>query len=249
MRSRFRLGVRRHVRVALACSVALGALLATSSPTAAEANVARFLVKFKAGASASTRTAVLASAGAREQRDLRHRCRVVTVPYAAASSSLARLKGTPGVQFAELDAVRMPQETLPSDPSFPTQFAIGGGAWGWYKTRTTQAWGVTKGSPSVVIAILDTGLKTAGLGDYSGQVVSGWNVLNGSSDTSSMATNHGTYVAGVAGSASNNGAGNAGYCPAARSCRCRSAPTRARPTRTSRAGSRGPPTTAPDHQP
>jgi hypothetical protein len=43
--------VRRQVRVALALGVAVGTLLATSSPAAAEANVARFLVEFKAGAS------------------------------------------------------------------------------------------------------------------------------------------------------------------------------------------------------
>jgi len=63
-----------------------------------------------------------------------------------------------------------PQELLPSDPSFPQQFAIAGGAWGWYRTHTTQAWDVTKGDPSVVVAILDTGLKTQGLADYDGQI-------------------------------------------------------------------------------
>jgi len=93
-----------------------------------------------------------------------------------------------------------PQELLPSDPSFPQQFAIAGGAWGWYRTHTTQAWDVTKGDPSVVVAILDTGLKTRGLADYDGQIATGWNVLKSSTDTSLYAGTHGTYVAGVVGS-------------------------------------------------
>jgi hypothetical protein len=37
--------------------------------------------------------------------------------------------------------------------------------------------------------------------------------VRNSTDTSSFAGNHGTYVAGVVGLASNNGVGNAGYCP------------------------------------
>jgi hypothetical protein len=61
--------------------------------------------------------------------------------------------------------------------------------------------------------VLDTGLKTAGLSDFDGQVVGGWNVLSNSADTSSQAGNHGTYVAGVVGLAGGNGTGNSGFCP------------------------------------
>jgi subtilisin family serine protease len=84
---------------------------------------------------------------------------------------------------------------------------------GWYATHTTQAWDITRGDPSVVVAILDTGLKTQGLSDYDGQVVTGWNVMRNSTDTSTFAGNHGTYVAGVVGLALGNGTGNAGFCP------------------------------------
>jgi Subtilase family len=68
----------------------------------------------------------------------------------------------------------------------------------------------------VVIAILDTGLKTAGLSDFDGQVLTGWNVLSNSSNTTSQAGNHGTYVAGAAGLALDNGIGSAGFCPGCR---------------------------------
>jgi hypothetical protein len=90
----------------------------------------------------------------------------------------------------------------PTIPRSLKQFAVAGGAWGWYTTHTTQGWDVTPGDPSVIVAILDTGLKTQGR-----------DVVRSSTDTSSYAGNHGTYVAGVVGLALNNGLGNAGYCP------------------------------------
>jgi hypothetical protein len=110
-----------------------------------------------------------------------------------------------------------PQDNLPDDPFFPQTYAISGGAWGWYKTHTTQAWDITQGDPSVVVAVLDTGLRS--VADFDGQTVSGWNVLNNSPDTTTNAGTHGTYVAGVVGLALGNSAGNAGFCP-----RCRIMP-------------------------
>ena len=158
-------GTRRSRTATLAAALALASLLAATGANATGAGKTRLLVKFAPTVSTQARGATLVGVNAQKVGTISGiGVDVVTVPSTAAANSLARLKGTPGVQFAELDAVRKPQETLPSDPSFPQQFAVGGGAWGWYKTHTTQAWGITKGSPSVVIAILDTGLKTAGLG-------------------------------------------------------------------------------------
>src|SRR5258707_4009522 len=72
---------------------------------------------------------------------------------------------------------------------------------------------MTRGDPAVVVAILDTGLKSSGLIDFNGQVSSSWNVLNSSSDVSTSAGYHGTYVAGIAGLALGNSVGSAGFCP------------------------------------
>jgi thermitase len=208
-RSRFRL--RWAVVLGLAACTAAWPALTT---VGAADGQARLLVKFAPGTSGQTAAAALTAVGGTVTRQIPDiGVQVVTVPAGSAAASLAQLKARPGVAFAEPDAVLKPQDNLPSDPSFPQTFAIGGGAWGWYKTHTTQAWDITRGSASVVIAILDTGLKTQGLLDYNGQVVPGWNVLSNSSDTSSMAGNHGTYVAGAAGLAGNNGVGNDGYCP------------------------------------
>ena len=241
-------GVRGRLLVSFALVALAVAFTASARPASSgTGRVTRdsLLVKFAPGASAQARSAALADAGASEQGEIAViGVRQVTVPEAAAARALARLKSSEDVEFAEVDGTVEPQEMLPSDPSFPQTFAVGGGAWGWYQTHTTQAWDITKGDPSVVIAIVDTGLKTSGLGDFDGQVVGGWNVLNGSSDTASGAGNHGTYVAGVAGLALDNGNGNAGYCP-----RCRIMPVQVGTDSgasfsASPPGSRGRPTTA-----
>jgi thermitase len=207
--------LRRH-GAALLVIFALAAGLVAARPASSASPTTRLLVKFKPQASADARSNALFAAAARPLKTIAGiDVQVVTVT-GEPGAALGRLRLNGAVEFAEPDAILTPQEVLPSDPYFPRQYALGGGAWGWYQTHTTQAWDITQGSPSVVIAVLDTGLKTAGLSDFGGQVVTGWNVLSKSTDTSSQAGNHGTYVAGVVGLAMGNGAGNAGFCPGCR---------------------------------
>jgi thermitase len=210
----------RALSFAAALAVATLALCGSASASDRAATSAvhdadgRLLVKFDRDTSPATARALLHRVGARPLRTIPGiDVRVVSVPPAAAERARSALLDHAGVEFAERDAVATPQETVPDDPFFPHgAYALSGGAWGWYQTHTTQAWDVTKGDPSVVIAILDTGLKTQAK-DFTNQLVAGWNVLTGSADTSSNAGTHGTHVAGVAGLASDNGLGNAGYCP------------------------------------
>ena len=171
------------------------------------------LVKARAGASEALARVVNAS-GARQIDSIPGTgVRVLRVPAERRSEALERLQASPAVAFAEPNGLAEAQEFVPDDPYFPQgNHSISAGSWGWYRSHTTQAWDVTRGDPGVVVAILDTGLKTQGL-DFAGQVVSPHNVLNGSSDVSSAPDNHGTYVAGAAGLAANTGSGGAGYCP------------------------------------
>jgi thermitase len=193
------------------------AFFALGSTSALARSETRILVKFRAGTSARAAERLLSASQARQVRTIsRLDVRVVELPSARLQSALKSLRENSAVEYAETDQRLAPQELLPDDPSFPAQFAVAGGAWGWYQTHTTQAWDITRGDSSVIVAILDTGLKTQGLADYGGQVVSGWNVMKNSSDTASGAGNHGTYVAGVVGLALNNAIGNAGYCPGCR---------------------------------
>jgi subtilisin family serine protease len=174
------------------------------------------LVKFAPAATAAQRGIAIAAIAGNDKRTIADiGVHVVSVPAQAADHALATLHSYSQVAFAERDAVLQPQEQLPNDPYFLNSGAwnIAGGAWGWYQTHTTQAWDITQGDPSVVVAILDTGIKTAGLNDLSGQISSTWNAMTGTTDATTNAGNHGTYVAGVAGLSLGNGTGNAGVCP------------------------------------
>jgi subtilisin family serine protease len=200
---------RRSLIGAVAVAAALAAVMCATAAHASE-----LLVKFQPRVGRTQVQHTIAALGARQVKAIPDLgVRVISVRAGASHRVLASLLANPGVRYVEADAIARPQETVPDDPFFPAgSLALEGGAWGWYQTHTTQAWDVTQGDPSVVIAILDTGLKPQGL-DFGGQVVSGWNVLNDTTDTSSQAGNHGTHVAGAAGLAIDSASGNAGYCP------------------------------------
>ncbi|HEU5216016.1 MAG TPA: S8 family serine peptidase [Gaiellaceae bacterium] len=212
MRSR----LRRNALEPLA-AVVIAALLVGPSAAGAASGTTRLLVKFKPTASPEARTSLLGSVHAKQVGSVHDLgIKVVNVPSGSANAAAKAMRGSPLVAFVEPDAILEPQDNLPSDPSFPTSFGVAGGAWGWSQTHTTQAWDVTRGDPNVVIAILDTGIKTAGLSDFAGQIASTYNAMTGTTDATTNAGNHGTYVAGVAGLAMDNATGNAGFCPGCR---------------------------------
>jgi subtilisin family serine protease len=198
------------IRPLLPVAVLVATLALPASESAAGGG--RLLVKFRSGVTAGEAASALAADGARQIGTIRG----IGVRVVAASDvrgTRLALDRNGKVLFAEPDDTAEPQETVPDDPYFPQgTYSIQSGAWGWYRTHTTRAWDVTEGDAGVTIAILDTGLKSQSL-DFDGQLVAGYNVLNGNTDTVSGAGNHGTYVAGVAGLAINTGSGNAGYCP------------------------------------
>jgi subtilisin family serine protease len=202
--------------VAPRCLIPLSLLLVSLVvPTAAVAapSTTNLLVKFRAGITTSVASNAVSRFGGNDLRTIPHiGVHVVSVPSNEAAHSLSALKADARVQFAERDGTAKPQESVPNNPYFPDgNYSLNGGAWGWWQTHTTQAWDITQGSPSVVIAILDTGLKPQGL-NFGNQIVQGYDLLNGTTDTTTNAGNHGTYVAAAAVQAPNTGIGNAGYC-------------------------------------
>jgi hypothetical protein len=210
------LSLHKNVVETLA-AVAVVACILGPSVAGAQPASERLLVKFKLTSSVQARASVLDSLHAKQAgavRDLG--IKIITVPAQDAKTDLSALRGNSVVSFAEPDALLQPQDNLPSDPSFPASLALAGGAWGWSMTHTTQAWDVSHGDSNVVIAILDTGIKTAGLDDFNGQIASTYNAMTGTSDATTNAGNHGTYVAGVAGLAMDNATGSAGFCPGCR---------------------------------
>lgn len=90
----------------------------------------------------------------------------------------------------------------PNDPSWSSE-------WGPRLTRASDLWNLTTGNPSIVIAVVDTGLDP--IPAELTQVVPGWDIVE--NDTTTGDDNgHGTWVSSVIGALGNNGTGIAGYC-------------------------------------
>ncbi len=108
------------------------------------------------------------------------------------------------VVLAVLAALTVPASAAadPNDPGWPLQ-------WAERLTRTSEVWARTTGDPRVVIAVVDTGLGT--VPDLAGNVVPGWDVLDGDPDPFEL-TGHGTWVTSIIAARGNNRSGIAGYC-------------------------------------
>src|SRR5438132_446325 len=129
----------------------------------------RILIHYQPGKAPAAIAGLEASVGAHLVKEIPAlQVRVLAVPDAAAENAIAVMRRSDQVDYAERDTVLQAQDNLPDDPSFPQAYSLGGGAWGWTMTHTTQAWDITQGNANVVVAILDTGIKTAGLGDFTG---------------------------------------------------------------------------------
>src|SRR6266536_632393 len=125
---------------------------------------------------------------------------------------LARLKQEPSVESVALDYV-VEAMLVPNDPyyspPYPTSKYGKIAQWAPQFIGSEQAWNVTLGDPSIIIAIVDTGID-ANHPDLAGKVVLTKNYVKG--ERASDSFGHGTHVAGVAAANINNGIGVAGIC-------------------------------------
>ena len=139
---------------------------ALAMPQQSGAEPQRFIIKLRSGASAVVapdaggELAILASRAGGELIEGRHIVAGIHLlrmrGAGSTSQTLARLRGEPEVQYAEVDQRRFPQST-PDDPLFVNQ---------WYlqdeqpsAVDAIDAWSLSTGSPGVVIAELDTGVR------------------------------------------------------------------------------------------
>ncbi len=81
---------------------------------------------------------------------------VVNVPSGQTLESMVQqLKKDPDVEYAEPNGV-MRMFTAPNDPQYPVQYALGSNY-----IKAEAAWDITLGTPTVVVAVIDTGITEA----------------------------------------------------------------------------------------
>jgi len=158
----------------------------------------RALVKFRASATALEKGAALRAVNARSTRDLGSGIQLIELPSISnESAAAAKLNGSQGVEFAELDQLHQPAAD-PNDPWLSAE---------WYLTKISApgAWAYNPNGSNITIAILDTGVELSHP-DLAANLVPGWNTYDGNSNAWDV-HGHGTGVAGVASSVTNNGLG------------------------------------------
>lgn len=144
-------------------------------------------------------------------------------------SDLALLKADHAVEYViENYKFQMFSSPLTNDPQSDAQWAL-------KKVKASEAWGYTQGSPSVIVAVIDTGINwehedlakqiwwnkaeienNGKDDDNNGYVddVRGWDFFgndnNPDDETSSRNPGHGTHCAGIVGATGNNQVGISG---------------------------------------
>src|SRR5713226_5088381 len=115
---------------------------------------------------------------------------VVELPEPAIEHAMDALMKSGGFAFIERDFIAHTSAT-PNDPDFASQ-------WHLAKIQAISAWGLTEGSASVPIAIIDSGADP-NQPDLKPKLLAGWSFLTGTSNTSDTGCNtgHGTAVSGA----------------------------------------------------
>ncbi len=176
-------------------SLLLGATAWAQKPPWAQG---RILVQARVGVSDAELDDVLFEHGGRRLGALHQiRVHVVSVPPRAEEAVARALSKHPKIAFAEPDALIPPDDTIPNDPKYASQ-------WHLPLMKAPAAWDYTLGD-GVVAAVLDTGVDGTHP-DFVGKLVPGWNMYDNNADTSDV-YGHGTNVAGVIGAAANNAVG------------------------------------------
>ncbi|HEY1340751.1 MAG TPA: S8 family serine peptidase, partial [Bryobacteraceae bacterium] len=178
----------------------LGALVAAAADDGGHVP-GRLLVRRRAGVDVNTlhRTLRARNAALRQEMGALG-VSVIDVPEQASAEIRRSLEESGLFDIVEPDYYAHTAGT-PNDPSYASE-------WHLAKIQAPAAWGLTTGSPSVLVAVIDSGVDKTHP-DLAGKLVTGWSFLKSSADVSDT-LGHGTAVAGTVAAATNNATGVAG---------------------------------------
>jgi uncharacterized protein with LGFP repeats len=176
---------------------------AAAVPAASDRGAGQLLVQYKTDTTVETKTSLERAQGLAQVKKLdRIGVEVLKTRPGNEGAAIAALQRSGRVVFAERDGRTTADAITPNDYWWPQQ-------WSPVKVNAPQAWSVTTGSSTVVVAVLDTGVTSHP--DLAGKLTAGYDFING--DSSPVDDNgHGTLAAGVVGALSDNGIGVASLC-------------------------------------
>ena len=128
---------------------------------------------------------------------------VVRMPARRREAVRAHLRRSDFVRAAQRDPILRALDTTPNDTLWPSQ-------WGLDQLGLPRAWDLTHGEPSVIVAVVDTGVD-ANHPDLRNAVLPGLDLASGGT-TAADDEGHGTAVAGIIAARTDNYAGLAGVC-------------------------------------
>jgi hypothetical protein len=203
---------RRSVVAAsgLAALLLLGAATpATAGPAAAgdvavptAVSGARIVVTYRNAAAAARGGAGVANIRLESSVDAIH-MKVFRATVGTERRAMEALARQPGVETIESE-VTVRSTATPNDPLWK-----GTVSWAHDRVNLRTAWGRTKGSPRITIAILDSGLEWHS--EMHGRIAGGWDFVE-NDNRANDPRGHGTMSAGAAAARGNNRSGLAGGC-------------------------------------
>ncbi len=213
-------GVARLARVLLAAAFSVATVITSSAPVAAasphstptqvdgQTSQTRLIVVWHKPvvAGAAARIAGVS----REERGPNSRRSLVVAKPGQIAAVAARLRADPAVASVTVDRLLHVSDfpaTPPNDPGF-----TGGYQDDLIQMGVPTAWLTTIGSPTQVVAVIDTGMDRTHEDLDAVPVVYPWNAITGTTDVTDD-VGHGTHVIGEIAAETNNGVGIAGIAP------------------------------------
>lgn len=167
------------------------------------------IVQINQGANDAAATSAIKDTGCAVIREIPQiRVKVIKTPGGSNGAVKDALSRNPAFSFVEYNYLAKPG-LVPNDPDYASEDFTG-------RVSAPQAWDINTGSPSVIIAVIDSGVDPTHP-DLMAKLMPGYNFLLNNTDThDTMPDGHGTSVAGVCAAGTDNLTGVAGICWGAR---------------------------------